>query len=157
MVVVYHTKAASPPAPPSNAETAVTAALQVGVGDLLAADVAVAAAQSAAEARAAAAMAAAAVAADTKAAVATAASEAKAAASTAIQAARRSLSPTAAAAAEAAREARAAMRMRHNPCNLHIKSFADVAVADLELVSCSVTCVCSRPGQRVVQVHPALC
>jgi hypothetical protein len=122
VVVLYRAAASTPPPPPSSAGTAATAALQIGVGDWLAA------AQSAAEARAAAA-----VAADTKAAAAAVASEAKAVASTAMRVARRSLTPHAAAAA-AAREARKSMRMQENPHNLIIKSFADVAVADLELV-----------------------
>jgi hypothetical protein len=61
------------------------------------------------------------------------ASEAKAAAATAIQAARQSLTPHADA-AQRVREARLSLRMRENPHNLIIKSFADVAVADLELV-----------------------
>jgi len=59
---------------------------------------------------------------------------AKAAASTAIRAARRSLTPHAQAAA-AAREAREELQQQVNPHNIVIKSFADVAVADLELVS----------------------
>jgi hypothetical protein len=157
---MYRAATALPPPPANTTETAVTAALHAGVGDWLAADVAVAAAHSATEnhthapaataasaiakaatavaadpkaAVAASAAAASAVAADTKAAVASVASEAKAVAATAVRAARQSLTPYGEAAA-AAREARESMRMRENPNNLVIKSFADVAVADLELV-----------------------
>jgi hypothetical protein len=124
------------------------------VGDWLAADVADAAARSAAEARTAAQAAAAAAAAtakaaatavatEAKAAATAVASEAKAAAATAMQAARQSLTPHADA-AKRVRQARVSLRMRENPHNFIIKSFADVAVADLELVRAGRGGCCSR-------------